>query len=108
MDAVTLRRLGAVFGIVLLVDWALGVLCASGHLPHWVFLLLNLPFGALYVLMESSWVGTHYELWGWRFGDLGSLVVFLFVVIAQSLLYFLAWRMVRGRRRTLTTAPATK
>lgn len=108
MKTTLLREFGVVLGTVLLMDWALGVLCASGHLPHWVFLLLNLPFGALYVLMESSWVGTHYELWGWRFGDLGSLAVFLFVVIAQSLLNFLAWRMVRGRRRTSTTAPAIK
>lgn len=108
MNAVTLRRLGTFFGIVLVMDWALGVLCASGHLPHWVFLLLNLPFGGLYVLMESSWVGTHYELLGWRFGDLGSLAVFLFVVIAQSLLYFQAWRTVRGRRRTSTAATESK
>jgi len=108
MKTILLREFGVVLGTVLLMDWALGVLCASGHLPHWVFLLFNLPFGGLYVLMESSWVGTHYELWGWRFGDLGSLAVFLFVVVAQSLLYFQAWRMARERKRASSAASGTR
>jgi hypothetical protein len=87
MKTKTLRHL-AVIGIAMLVlDWIMGVMCASGTMPHWVFLLFNLPFGALYVWMESSWTGTHYELLGFTFGDIGSGVVFLFVVMAQSFCY---------------------
>ena len=88
MKTKTLRPLAVIGMTVLVLDWIMGVMCASDLLPHWVFLLFNLPFGALYVWMESSWVGTHYEMLGYTFGDIGSGVVFLFTVMAQSLVYF--------------------
>jgi hypothetical protein len=92
----------AVIGITMLVlDWIMGAMCAAGTLPHWVFLLSNLPFGALYVWMESSWVGTRYEMFGRTIGDIGSGLVFLFTVMAQSLAYtFLYewWRIRQDRR----------
>ena len=74
------------------------MLCASGTLPDWTFLLLNVPFGAIYVWMESSWVGTHYEMLGRTVGDVGSGVLFLFVVMAQSLCYFALYEWLRNRR----------
>ena len=96
-----LRNLVVIGVAVLILDWILGAMCASGALPHWVFLLFNIPFGVLYVWMESSWVGTHYEMLGYTFGDVGSLIVFLFVVAAQSLCYFALhewWRKKRCRK----------
>jgi len=92
------RRWVAVALVVLIVDWIVGAMCASGTLPHWVFLLFNIPFGALYVWMESSWVGTHYEWLGQTVSDAGSLAVFLFVVVAQSLLCFALYECLRKKR----------
>ncbi len=83
---------------VFILDWVLGGLCASGALPAWAFLPLNIPFGALYVWMESSWVGTRYEMLGRTVGDAGSLILFLFVVLAQSLCYFAFFEWILRRR----------
>ncbi len=88
MQVRRLRNLALIAGTLLALDWLIGVLCASGILPPWVFFLPNIPFGALYVWLESSWVGTHYEILGHIVGDIESLAVFLFIVVAQSLLYF--------------------
>ena len=91
------RHLVIIGLIVLILDWTLGVMCASGILPHWVFLLFNIPFGAMYVWMESSWAGTHYQMLGHTFGDIGSGVVFLLTVIAQSLGYFALYEWIRKK-----------
>ncbi len=87
-----LRRLVLITAIVLIVDWLLGALCASGILPLWVFLLFNIPFGTLYVLLESSWMGNHYEVPGSTVSDIGSAVVFLMTVLGQSLAYTLLYQ----------------
>jgi len=97
MKIKTLRHLAVIGVAVLILDWILGALCASGPLPHWVFLLFNIPFGSLYVWMESSWTGTHYEMLGCTFGDLGSGVVFLLTVMAQSLCYFAFYEWLRKK-----------
>jgi hypothetical protein len=92
-----LRHLAVIGAVVLILDWMLGVMCASGILPHWVFLLFNIPFGTLYVWMESSWAGTHYQMLGYTFDDIGSGVVFLFTVMAQSLCYFAFYEWRRNK-----------
>jgi hypothetical protein len=84
--------------IVLLVDWILGVLGAFGPIFKWIFLIFNIPFGAIYVWMESSWEGTHYLMLGHRVGDFGSLFIFLFVVLAQSCVYFAVYEWIKKRR----------
>jgi uncharacterized membrane protein YphA (DoxX/SURF4 family) len=93
-----LRDLLVIGVAVLILDWILGAMCASGGMPRWVFLLFNIPFGAMYVWMESSWVGTHYEVLGYTFGDDVSLVVFLFVIAAQSHFYFALYEWWRRKR----------
>jgi hypothetical protein len=75
-----------------IIDWILGVLCASGIIPLWTFLVANFPFGGLYVWMESSWVGTHYVMLGRNVGDFGSLFIFGFAVLGQAGLYCILWR----------------
>lgn len=72
-----------------IIDWILGVLCASGIAPLWTFLVANFPFGGLYVWMESSWVGTHYEMHGriLNITDEASLAIFGISVLGQACLY---------------------
>lgn len=102
MKTKVLRHFAILGGVVLILDWILGVMCASGTLPHWVFFIFNVPFGALYVWMESSWVGTHYQMLGFSFGDIGSGVVFLLTVLTQSLYYLVLYEWLRkGRGRGL-------
>ncbi|MHB9030358.1 MAG: hypothetical protein ACYC9O_16455 [Candidatus Latescibacterota bacterium] len=98
MKAQTWRYLGMIGITVLILDWIVGAMCTAGALPQWVFLLLNIPFGAIYVFMESSWTGTHYQIFGQIVGDLGSGTVFLFVVMAQSLCYFFLFELFRKKR----------
>jgi hypothetical protein len=84
----------------IVVDWILGVLCASGIIPLWTFLIANFPFGGLYVWMESSWVGTHYEMHG-RFiniSDEASFVIFGISALAQASLYYFLWYWFKIRK----------
>jgi len=81
---------------LLVIDSGLGAGCAAGKLPHLVFFLANIPFGGIYVWMESQWVGTHYVVFGRRVGDLTSLIVFLGVVFAQACVYFGLWNIWRN------------
>jgi hypothetical protein len=82
----------------LVVDWGLGMLCASGVAPLWTFLVANSPFGAVYVWMESSWSGTHYVMLGQRAGDIGSLIIWAAVALAQGSLYCVLWHVLTGKR----------
>lgn len=43
-------------------------------------------------------MGTHYELLGYTFGDIGSGVVFLFTVMAQSACYLFLFEWWRNKR----------
>jgi hypothetical protein len=86
---------------VFLFDWFLGVMCAWGIFPLWVFFIFNIPFGAVYVWMESSWTGNQYRMLGLSFTEFGSLVVFLVVVLGQSLVYFALlqwWKKIRRKK----------
>ena len=96
------RNLMLIVATLLAVDWTLGVLITRQALPLWTFLIPNLPFGLLYTAVESTWNGTRYDLWGHTLSDATSLALFLFVVVAQGLLYFalLEWR---SRRRGAVT-----
>jgi len=88
---------------VFLFDWFLGVMCAWGIFPLWVFFIFNIPFGAGYVWMESSYEGDHSRMLGLNIGDFGSLIVFLIVIAAQSLFYFALYECLRscaGKKRT--------
>ena len=75
----------------IIIYWILGVLCASGIIPLWTFLVANFPFGGLYVWMESSWVGTHYVMLGRTFDDLGSLAIFGVAALGQACVYCFLW-----------------
>ena len=83
----------------LVVDWSLGMLCASGVAPLWTFLVANFPFGGVYVWMESSWSGTHYVMLGETVGDVGSLIIWAAVAFAQAGLYCVLWHLFTARKQ---------
>ena len=85
------KRYILIFGVLFLLDWILGAVQANRIIPTWFFLIFNFPFGILYVWMEYSWSGTSYLIFGYRVGDLGSLGIFLTVVLLQSYLYYWAY-----------------
>ncbi len=82
-----MRRYGLIALSLLVIDWALGALHATGVLPLWSFLVLNLPFGLPFVWLESHWVGTHYSVAGQNVSEVWSFVAFFFSVLAQAGLY---------------------
>ena len=82
------------------IDWILAVLCTAKIIPLWTYLVANFPFGGLYVWMESSWVGTHYEMHG-RFiniSDEASFVIFGISVLGQACLYCFLWYWFKIRK----------
>jgi hypothetical protein len=89
----------AIIGATLIIDWGLGMLCASGVAPLWTFLVANFPFGGVYVWMESSWAGTHYVMLGQRVGDVGALIIWAVVALAQAGLYCVLWHLFAARRQ---------
>ena len=93
-----MKHLAIVGAAVLILDWVLGAMCASGSLPRWLFLLFPIPFGALHVWMESSWMGTHYDLLGHTTGDVESGAVHLFGVPAQTISYTALDEWLRNRQ----------
>ena len=89
-----------IFAVVFLADWILGVLSSAGPVFKWIFLVFNIPFGVIYVWMESSYVGDTAYLLGARIGEFGGLLIFIFIVLAQSLVYlFLYERVIKKRFR---------
>lgn len=78
-------------------DWILGVLCVYKIIPLWVYLIFNIPFGGLYVWMESSWVGTHYVMLGHTVGDTASLLIAVISIFLQAGLYCLLWHWYKLR-----------
>ena len=83
---------------VFLLDWFLGIMCAWGIFPLWVFFVFNVPFGAIYVWMESSYEGDYSRMLGLNIGEFGSLIVFMIIVVAQSLFYFALYELMRKMR----------
>ena len=93
------KELMMIMVLLFMVSWIVGVLCASNRIPGWLFILPNFPFGILTVWMESTWVGAHYEMFGHTFcGEMISMLLFCFVVIAQSLFYFRLIQLLRNRK----------
>ncbi|MCX6565946.1 MAG: hypothetical protein NTW38_05915 [Candidatus Aminicenantes bacterium] len=86
-----------VAALVLLVDWILGIFSSFG-LAKLIFLIFNIPFGVFYVWMESSWVGDYSYMLGLKIGEFGGLLVFLFVVLAQSLVYLAIYEWIKRKR----------
>lgn len=80
----------AVAVILLFIDWILGAACAAG-LPKIVFLLVNFPFGVIYVWFESHWAGTGYVISGRTVSELWSFVAFFGTVFLQTCLYWSLW-----------------
>jgi len=105
-DPMTTKRFltwGVIFAALLVLDWFLGVQIVAGRLPLWSFLIPNIPFGALHVWLESSWTGTQYQWLGMTLGDMASLVIFLGVVFAQSLLYSFMLEAIRKKHQAART-----
>ncbi len=85
--------------VMLVVDWALGVLHVAGITPLWTFLVFNFPFGLPFVWLESHWTRTQYLLGpGQTVSDGWSLVIWFCGVLAQAWLYSLLYGWWRSRR----------
>jgi hypothetical protein len=88
------------FIFLLVLDWGWGIAQVRGLVPLWSFAVLNFPFGLPYVWIESHWVGTHYEVSGRTVDELWSMGMFVFMVVAQSILYRGLWDVVLAARRS--------
>ncbi len=93
----------AIAMFLLLVDLLLGVAMVEGF-PKIVYLLVNFPFGAVYLWFESHWVGTRYVISGQTVSETWSFVAFFGSVFAQACLYWVLWvlwdrRYQRRKRR---------
>jgi len=98
-----------IFAVLFLADVILGALGSAGPVFKWIFLAANVPFGALFVWVESSYVGDAAYLLGIRVGEIGGGIVFLFVVLAQSMLYlFLYERLIKKRIRPVVRAASSQ
>ncbi len=77
-----------------LANWALGSLIVRGELPAWTMLLVNPPFGGVYVWTESLWQGKGYLL-----GEDVIMAGQLSAHIAQIFVYYGAWLVWERHRR---------
>ena len=84
---------------LLVIDWIAGVLITHDVLPIWVYVILNVPFGIVYVLSRFLWTGVRYELLGQPIAGMWISAVQLLAVIAQAVVYWLVWRWLRQRNR---------
>ena len=69
-----------------LVDWVLGSLIVDDKLPVWAMLLVNPPFGYVYVWTESLWLGE-----GYKIGEEVVMRLQLGAHLAQIFFYYVAW-----------------
>jgi len=87
--------------VVFLVDVFVGAMGGLSPIFKWIFLALNIPFGTIYVWMESSYIGDATYMLGLKIGEIASMFIFLFIVLAQSLVYLGVYERMkknRGRR----------
>ena len=98
MGSKKLRIFCVIFTAVLVVDWLLGVLYVHNITPEWLFLLTNVPFGFLHMLVEKAWIGGQYVLLGLTLREEQINLIYLIMVTAQSGFYFKVFEWVRGRR----------
>ena len=92
-------------GVLLVIDWILGVFVVRRILPNWVYLLANIPFGVVYVWTESQWVGSQYRVLGHAVSE--SLIGFaqLSAVGAQALVYYGIWEVWSRKRHSALRNP---
>jgi hypothetical protein len=76
-----------IFLVLLMIDWILGIVITSGHLPLWTFLIPNFPFGIAHIWLESHWTGTNFMIEGKVIDELISMIVFPSVIVLQACLY---------------------
>ena len=77
-----------IFGVLLIVDWALGAAQANHVIPLWTFLAANFPFGAIYVWFESHWTGAQYRIGDQPVSEAWPLFLFFPIVVAQAFVYY--------------------
>ena len=95
------KRLATFFliaGVLLVIDWILGVCIVQRILPNWVYLLANMPFGGIYVWTESQWTGNQYQILGRAVNESWISLAQLLAVGAQALVYFGIWELWKGKR----------
>ena len=92
-------------GVLLMIDWILGVFVAHGILPNWVYLLANIPFGIVYVWTESQWVGSQYQVLGHAVSESWIGIAQLSAVGAQALVYFGIWEVWSRKRHSALRSP---
>ena len=84
--------------VLLIVDWILGIGCATHVLPLFVFLIFNIPFGAAYVFLESCWKGNRYELGGEIISEITVAAIEFGAIFAQAIVYYILWHIWQRRR----------
>ena len=89
---------------LLVVDWAWGVAQVRGVVPLWSFAVLNFPFALPYIWMEGHWAGTRYVVAGQTVDELWSMGLFLFMVLGQAGVYWVAARQRLARPRVASRA----
>ena len=92
-------------GVLLVIDWILGVFVVHGILPSWVYLLANIPFRAVYIWTESLWVGSQYQVLGHAVSESLIAIAQLSAVGAQALVYFGIWEVWSRKRHSALRSP---
>jgi hypothetical protein len=92
-------------GVLLVIDWILGVFVVQRILPNWVYLLANIPFGVVYVWTESQWVGSQYQVLGRAVSEPWIGIAQLSAVGAQALVYFGIWEVWSRKRHPALRSP---
>jgi hypothetical protein len=87
--------------LLLLIDWVLGVLVLHGFMPDWVYLLVNIPFGLIYLGTRLLWTGIRYELFGQALPTTLISLIQIIAVIAQAIVYWYAVRWFSWRKRRM-------
>lgn len=91
-----------ILGILLVIDFILGMLIVHKYLPRWIFLLANIPFGAVYVWTESLWVGSYYQLNGQAVRESVIGIAQMSSLGAQVIFYFVIWEIWSRKRRVFS------
>jgi hypothetical protein len=92
-------------GVLLVIDWILGVFVAQGILPNLVYLLANIPFGVVYVWTESQWVGSQYQVFSRAVSESRIGIAQLSAVGTQALVYFGIWEVLSRKRHSALRSP---
>ena len=102
------KRLATFFliaGGLFVIDWILGMCIVQKIFPQWVYLLANMPFGVIYVLTESQWMGNQYQILGRAVNESWIYLAQLLAVGTQALVYFGIWERWKGKRHPVQSNP---